>query len=182
MATHDTSGRVISVGSASKVVWGGLRVGWIRTTVPLARRLMVDRAAIDIAGPVPDQLIAAELLTRIEEVRAERAATLRAARDALAGALAELLPDWEFRLPQGGMSLWIRLPAPVAGAVADAAMRRGVRVVPGPAFGADGLFDSYLRLPFVLPPETLAEAAQRLAAAYREVQAAPAVRTFRAYV
>ncbi len=182
MATHDSGGRVISVGSASKVLWGGLRVGWIRTTAPLARRLMVDRAAIDIAGPVLDQLIAAELLTRLEEVRAERTAALRASRDALAGALTDLLPDWEFRLPRGGMSLWVRLPAPVSGAVADVAMRRGVRVVAGPAFGADGLLDSYLRLPFVLAPEALVTAVQRLAAAYREVQAAPAVRTFPAYV
>ncbi len=38
-------------------------------------------------------------------------ARLREQRDALAGALAERLPDWEFRMPAGGMALWLRLPS-----------------------------------------------------------------------
>lgn len=182
LASYDTAGRVISVGSASKLFWGGLRVGWIRTTPPLALRLAQAREAVDIAGPVVDQLIATELMYRIEEVRAQRSAELGASRDALAEALRELLPEWDFTLPRGGMSIWVRLPGPIGGPVADASYRRGVRVVPGPAFGADGLLDSYLRLPFVLPPADLREAVVRMAAAYREVQAAPPPRALAAYV
>jgi DNA-binding transcriptional MocR family regulator len=173
---------VISVGSMSKLFWGGLRLGWIRTTVALAQRLAAAREWIDIASPVLEQLVAAELLSRSEEVRGERVAQLTAARDAVADALRELLPDWEFVLPRGGMSMWIRLPAPVSVQVADGAMRRGVRIVPGPAFGADGLLDAYLRIPYVLPPDVLREAVERLAAAYRDSLAAPAPRSFPAYV
>lgn len=182
LASYDTGSRVISVGSASKLFWGGLRVGWIRTTPPLAMRLAQAREGMDIAGPVLEQLIATELMHRIEEVRAQRAAELGASRDALAEALRELLPEWEFTLPRGGMSIWARLPGPTGGPVADASFRRGVRVVAGPAFGADGLLDSYLRLPFVLPPGVLRDAAARMAAAYRDVQAAPPPRAFPAYV
>ncbi|MFC5749707.1 PLP-dependent aminotransferase family protein [Actinomadura rugatobispora] len=182
MAAFDTGGRVVSIGSASKLMWGGLRVGWIRTTAPLARRLTVAREPMDLAGPVIDQLIVRELLLRVEEVRAERAAGLALRRDALAAALRDRLPGWEFGLPEGGMSLWARMDAPVATALAEAAERLGVRVVPGPVFGADGVLEDRVRLPYVLPPDTLREAVDRLAVAYREVRSAPPARPLPAYV
>jgi DNA-binding transcriptional MocR family regulator len=182
LAAFDPGGRVISVGSASKLAWGGLRIGWIRTTPPLARRLVVARGAVDIASPVLDQLVVRELLVRVEEVRAERARELGERRDALTTALRELLPDWEFTSPAGGMSLWPRLPAPVATPLAEAAARQGVRIVPGPVFGVDGVLEDFVRLPFVLPPDVLRTAVTRLAAAYRVVDTAPPARPLPAYV
>ncbi|MFP3962025.1 PLP-dependent aminotransferase family protein [Actinomadura fulvescens] len=182
LCSYDTGGRVITIGSASKLLWGGLRIGWIRTTAPLARRLVLSREAMDMASPVLDQLIVRELLLRLDEVRAERAATLLRNRDALAAALREHLPGWEFQLPEGGMSLWARLGAPVATLLAEAAGRYGVRVVPGPVFGVDGVLEDCVRLPYVLPPEMLHAAVERLAAAYREVDAAPVTRPLPAYV
>lgn len=182
LSAYDTGGRVISVGSASKLFWGGLRIGWIRTTAPLARRLVLAREPFDMASPVLDQLIVRELLRRVAEVRAERAAALLASRDALAAALGERLPGWEFRLPAGGMSLWARIGAPVATQLAEAAERHGVRVVAGPVFGADGVLEDYVRLPYVLAPDALRTAVERLAAAFREVEAAPAARPLPAYV
>ncbi len=182
LASFDTGGRVITVGSASKLMWGGLRIGWIRTTAPLARRLVVAREPFDRASPVLDQLIVQQLLLRVDEVRAERAEALTRGRDALAGALRELLPGWEFRLPQGGMSLWARIGAPVATPLAETAQRLGLRVVAGPVFGADGVLEDYVRLPYVLPPGTLRTAVERLALAWREAESAPAARSLPAYV
>ncbi|MEU5880736.1 PLP-dependent aminotransferase family protein [Spirillospora sp. NPDC047279] len=182
LAAFDQGGRVITIGSASKLLWGGLRIGWIRATAPLARRLVLLREAVDMASPVLDQLIVRELLLRVDEVRAERAATLVARRDALAAALREDLPGWRFTLPDGGMSLWARLGAPVATLLSEAAGRYGVRVVPGPVFGADGVLEDCVRLPYVLPPDVLRTAVERLAAAYREVEAAPVARPLPAYV
>ncbi|GAA1528692.1 PLP-dependent aminotransferase family protein [Actinomadura kijaniata] len=182
LAAFDSGGRVVSVGSASKLLWGGLRIGWIRATAPLARRLAMAREPMDMASPVLDQLIVGELLQRVGEVRAERATALRRSRDALVAALREHLPEWEYTVPDGGMSLWARLDAPVATLLAEAAERHGVRVVPGPVFGADGVLEDYVRLPFVLPPDTLREAVERLAAAHREVESSPVARPLPAYV
>ncbi|WP_243713461.1 PLP-dependent aminotransferase family protein [Actinomadura sp. 6K520] len=182
LAAFDSGGRVITIGSASKLFWGGLRIGWIRTTAPLARRLVLAREPFDMASPVLEQLIVRELLLRVAEVRAERAEGLLRGRDALAGALRELLPGWEFRLPAGGMSLWARLGAPIATPLAETAERLGLRVVAGPVFGVDGVLEDYVRLPYVLPPDTLRTAVERLALAHREAESAPVTRSLPAYV
>ncbi|WP_106400441.1 MocR-like transcription factor YczR [Actinocorallia populi] len=182
VAAHDTGGRVITVGSASKLFWGGLRIGWIRTTVPLARRLASAREPLDISSPVLEQLITAELFRRLEEVRAERKAGLTASRDALVAALEARLPAWRFTVPVGGMTVWARLPAPVASAFCEVALRHGVRIVPGPVFGADGVLEDAVRLPYVLRPDTMREAVERMAAAYTEAEALPAARSLPAFV
>lgn len=182
MAGHDSGGRIITLGSAAKLFWGGLRIGWIRASAPVARRLVIAREAFDIASPVLDQLIVRELMLRIEEVRRERAVQLTTRRDELVAALRERLPDWEFTVPDGGMSLWVRLPGPVAAPLAEAAARLGVRVVPGPVFGVDGVLEDCVRLPYVLPPEVLRDAVDRLAHAYQEAESAPMARSLPAYV
>jgi DNA-binding transcriptional MocR family regulator len=66
------------------------------------------------------------------------------------------------------MALWVELPeGTTASALAARAVAHGVRVAPGPRFGVDGGFEQRLRLPFTQPPERLAEAVRRLAAAER---------------
>ncbi|GAA0374954.1 PLP-dependent aminotransferase family protein [Microbispora corallina] len=163
LAAFDTDGRVVSMGSASKLWWGGLRVGWVRGSAALVRRLAVLRSAVDIATPVFEQLVVARLFERIEETRAERRRTMGASRDVIAAALREALPRWSFRLPRGGGSLWVRLDAPAATAVAEAAAARGVRLAPGPWFGVDGTLEGHLRLPFTQPPQVVTEAVRRIA-------------------
>ncbi len=176
LAAHDTDGRVISVGSASKALWGGLRIGWIRASQALVRRLAEARETVDLASPVLEQLIVAELLARMEPIAEERRRTLRERRAALSAALREECPAWEFDLPPGGLSLWVRLPRGSSTALAAAAVRRGVHIVPGTAFGADGLLDDRLRVPYVLPSPRLREAVTRLAAAADDTPTAHPVR------
>ncbi|MEV4258637.1 aminotransferase class I/II-fold pyridoxal phosphate-dependent enzyme, partial [Spirillospora sp. NPDC049652] len=105
-----------------------------------------------------------------------------ASRDALAAALRERLPDWTFLLPPGGMSLWADVGGPVAARLAEAVAQRGVRVVPGPVFGADGVLEDRLRLPYVLSPATLREAVGRLALAREDLRDAPPARPLRVLV
>ncbi|MFC6581576.1 MocR-like transcription factor YczR [Planomonospora parontospora] len=165
LAAFDTDSRVISVGSASKLWWGGLRIGWIRTTAAMVRRLAAFRSAVDIASPLFEQLVVARLFEDIEETRAERRRTFGASRDALAAALERRMPDWSFAVPKGGGSLWIRLEGASATALADAAACHGVRLAPGAWFGLDGTLEGRLRLPFTQPPQVVTEAVERIAEA-----------------
>jgi DNA-binding transcriptional MocR family regulator len=131
---------------------------------------------------VLDQLVGVRLLARRDAVVAARRSELLARRDALVAALAEYLPEWRYVLPHGGLCLWVELDAPVASGLARAAAELGVRVAPGPRFGAEGTMERFLRLPYTLPDEQLVEAVRRLAQArgeldrpYRHTWDAPAV-------
>lgn len=168
LASHDTDGRVFTIGSAAKLLWGGLRVGWIRTSTSVVARLMTVRQRVDLTSSVLDQLTVADLFSDLSEIRAQRGHQLRRNRDALAVALGERLPEWRFTLPRGGLSLWCELPQLRATALADAALRRGVHIAPGPVFGTTGTLERYVRIPFTQPPDVLTEAVGRLAEAYAE--------------
>jgi DNA-binding transcriptional MocR family regulator len=168
MGAHDDG--VIAVGSMSKAFWGGLRVGWIRCVEPLARRLARARAAIDLASPAIEQLVAQHLLGARGSVLAERRGLLTTRRDALVAALRRELPAWRFTVPRGGLCLWARMDRPEAEALAEAAEAEGVRIVPGPAFGLGGTLHDRVRLPFTQPPDRLDEAVSRLAAARRRLR------------
>jgi DNA-binding transcriptional MocR family regulator len=165
VAAFDRHARVLTAGGMSKPYWGGLRVGWIRAAGPVVQRLAAVRMAVDLSSPVLDQLVAVRLLEQADEIIAARRSQLRAQRDALVGALRDELPQWRFTVPDGGMSLWVELDAPVASALARTAEELGVRVAPGPRFGVDGTMERFLRLPYTLPPANLIEAVHRLAVA-----------------
>ena len=169
VAAFDRAARVVSIGGMSKPYWGGLRIGWIRAAAAVVARLATVRVAVDMASPVLDQLIAARLLARRPSVIAARRRDLLARRDALLGALREHLPAWRCAVPHGGVALWLELDAPVASALARAALELGVRVAPGPRFGADGTMERFLRLPYTLPEADLVEAVRRLARARDEI-------------
>lgn len=172
----------VTIGSVSKSMWGGLRVGWIRCPADLTDQLVSARISMDLGSPVLEQLVAARLLAdraRHWEALRER---LRRQRDALAAALAERLPSWRFRVPRGGLSLWCELPDhDRAGAIdlVSEAERRDVAVSPGPAFSLDGGLDTFVRVPYTRPEDELRLAVDRLAdawAAVTSVSAAPRAR------
>jgi hypothetical protein len=164
--TPNSSLPVITVGSASKTFWGGLRTGWIRATPPWIERFARARASLDIATSVLDQLVTEQLLGGIEGVLAERLPTLRTARDHLLSRLRDRFPSWRAQRPLGGLSLWVDLGRPVSSALVSAAARRDVLLAAGPRFGVDGAFEQRLRLPYTLPVHTLDRALDRLADAW----------------
>jgi DNA-binding transcriptional MocR family regulator len=166
LADGDSGTRVIAVGSLSKPVWGGLRSGWLRGDRELLRSLALARGSQDVGSPVLDQLLTAEVLARLDTLLPGRRALLRERRDALRDALTTSRPAWRTAWPCGGMSVWVELPDRTpSSALAARAVEYGVRVAAGPRFGAEGGFEQRLRLPFTQPPELLAEAVRRLAAA-----------------
>ncbi len=168
-ATFAGNGPVVTIGSASKIFWGGLRVGWLRSDPMTVTRLAAARSRQDLASPLLEQLACARLMEQIDEVQAYRVGELRRQRDALVGLVREHLPSWRFRVPEGGQVLWCELPAPVASQVTAAAAERRLRITPGSRFAADGTLESWLRLPFARPVEELSTAIGLLAQAWAAV-------------
>ncbi|GGG12289.1 GntR family transcriptional regulator [Rhodococcoides trifolii] len=139
----------ITLGSTSKTVWGGIRVGWVRAEPSMIDRIASTYARRQLSASILDQTVAALLLDHYDEVCGARSQSLRAARDHLAASVREMLPDWSFRLPAGGLSLWCRLPTDLRSTdLVAAAHARGVLLAPGPRFGLGHAFDDHQRIPF----------------------------------
>ena len=168
------AGGVISVGSLSKSVWGGLRVGWVRAPEPLIARLARLSAVHGLGGNVPAQLAATELLPHVDTLAGRQAARLQARHDHLRAQLARHLPSWAAPPVPGGQTLWVRLPYGDGTSFAQAALRHRVAVLPGSGLDASGRSQDYLRLPFLAPPDELTEAVRRLAEAWRAYRPPPA--------
>ncbi|OGN51272.1 MAG: DNA-binding transcriptional regulator [Caulobacterales bacterium RIFOXYB1_FULL_67_16] len=172
--------RVVRLGSMSKSVWGGLRIGWIRADRGVIQRLAQSRASFDLGVPILEQLAAVELLNDGGAALAARRPLLRARRDYLRARLAERLPDWSCPRPAGGLSVWARLPEPIGSILTVQAAAEGLRLAAGPRFGVDGAFERRLRLPYTLPESELDEAVERLARAAKKAargKSAPPVST-----
>lgn len=164
----------ITIGSSSKSFWGGLRLGWIRAPREQMERLTQARVSLDLGAPVFEQLVLVRLLADADAILAENRIRLREQRDALAASVTELLPDWRFHLPTGGLALWCRLPGTHGTAVVTEAERHGVIIAPGPVFAAEGGLDSYVRIPWTRPVDELTEAVRRIADAWSVVRDQPA--------
>ena len=163
----------ITIGSASKAFWGGLRIGWLRAPHALMERLTRTRVSMDLGAPVLEQLVLVRLLVESEQILEGNRARLRQQRDALVAGVSNGLPDWRFRIPTGGLALWCELPAPLATALAAEAEKQGVVVAPGPVFAIEGGLDRYLRIPWTRPADELAAAVEVLAEARSTVRSRP---------
>ncbi|NNH72905.1 PLP-dependent aminotransferase family protein [Nocardia uniformis] len=158
---------VISVGSLSKVVWGGLRIGWIRAAGAVITRLARLRAVHDLGGNIPAQLAAAQLFPALDAIRCRIALERKKSHDTLRTELAAHLPGWQAPEVAGGQTLWVRLPHGDGTSFAQRALRHGVAVLPGAGLDPTGGSTDMLRISFVAAPEELRRAVQRLAAAWR---------------
>ena len=165
----------VTIGSASKAFWGGLRLGWIRVPHGLMERFTQARVSLDLGAPVLEQLVLARLLAGGTALP-EQLRRLREQRDALAAAVSTSLPEWRYRLPAGGLSLWCELPAALSTALAAEAEQHGAFVVPGPVFSVDGGLDRYVRLPWGRPVGELEDAVLRIAEAWAAVRDRPSRR------
>ncbi len=171
VASFERDERVLTVGSFSKAVWGGLRIGWIRGAPRVIADLAAERASVDLGAPVLDHLVGAELFPQLPQLLADRRRDLAEARDVLIRAVRTHLPEWEPNRPGGGLSLWTRLDGPYSTDLEAAAVRHGLRLASGPRFAVDGTLERFLRLPFTLDVDQLEPAVARLAAAQAGLRA-----------
>jgi DNA-binding transcriptional MocR family regulator len=167
VAYHD---QVITIGSLSKVIWGGLRIGWVRAPTRVIARLARLRAVSDLGGNVPAQLVAADLLSDLDTLQRRGAAERSSQHDHLRAELARHLPDWRVPDVSGGQTLWIRLPHGDGTSFAQTALRHGVALLPGVGLDATGGSTECVRLHFLTAPDDLSETVHRLASAWRVYQ------------
>ncbi|MDQ0599909.1 2-aminoadipate transaminase [Streptomyces canus] len=159
--------RTVLLGSFSKVMAPGLRLGWLRAPSDLRRACVVAKQAADLHTPTVNQLAAARYLEErdLDAHVARVAAVYGERRDAMLAGLAEALPEGaSWNRPEGGMFLWARLPSPYdTTALLPEVVRHDVAYVPGAPFHA-GLADrATLRLCFVTEtPERIAEGLRRM--------------------
>jgi DNA-binding transcriptional MocR family regulator len=159
----------ITVGSASKEFWGGLRLGWIRAPRERIEQITTARLGIDLGAPLLEQLVLARILEDPEPIAAVQRDRLREQRDALVAALRERLPAWRFRVPAGGLCLWVELPAPLSSLLAAEAEHRGASIAPGPVFAVEGGLERFIRLPWSRPADELRAAVGVLAESWDAV-------------
>jgi DNA-binding transcriptional MocR family regulator len=166
LAADDPAAPILTVGSLSKLMWGGLRVGWIRSAEPIAGRLARLKVMEDLGNSVVSQAVAARLFGVLPEVRELRRTQIRERLEAMEGELARRLPEWSWQRPAGGLSLWVRIPRGDAREFAQVALRQGAAVVPGPTCSPSGAGVDHLRLSYVLEPDRIREGIRRLARAW----------------
>jgi DNA-binding transcriptional MocR family regulator len=150
-ASPGSGSGVITVGSLSKSVWGGLRLGWIRADASMVRRLVQARPAGDLGTPQLEQLLGERVVRAMPELLTRRREFLRTHRGAMSAALERHLPQWHVPWPDGGLSMWVQLDRPGSSALTSVCEARGLSLVAGPRFSVDGTFERFLRLPFTSP-------------------------------
>ncbi|MBQ0930230.1 aminotransferase-like domain-containing protein [Ideonella alba] len=162
----------VYLGSFSKVLAPGLRLGYVVAPPALHPKLLQAKQAADLHTPGFNQRVVHQVIKdgfldqHIPTIRAR----YRAQRDAMAAALTEHLPAGsEWSAPQGGMFFWVRLPAGChAMAMLDSAVKAGVAYVPGEAFYAHAPDRRTIRLSFVtLGPEEIRQAVALLGGVIR---------------
>lgn len=164
----------IYLGSFSKVLAPGLRLGYLVAPAAIAPKLLQAKQAADLHSPSFNQRMVAEVLKggfldrHVPTIRA----LYKSQRDAMLAALQREMAglDVQWNSPDGGMFLWARLPAGVnAIDLLPKAVDKGVAFVPGAAFYADDADARSLRLSFVTASEAeIATGMAALAAAIRE--------------
>jgi 2-aminoadipate transaminase len=167
LAALDQSGSVLYLGTCSKVLFPGMRLGWMVAPRPLIARLSALRQYIDLHANTPSQCaldgFLRDGLFDLHLARSREA--YRQKRDLFAVALENSsrgLLRWQ--MPAGGYYLWCVLEGGLrAREVQDEAAKLGVAFVPGYAFYPGNGGEDHLRLNFTGPPaRTLEEGAKRL--------------------
>jgi len=167
--------RAVWLGTLSKDLVPGFRIGWIAAARPIVERLARVKQAADFQTPVPLQAAIAAFLRAGSDrkIRAARAAAVTERSSAMGRALRRTLPTVDWWGGEGANPLfWLRLPAGVSGRrVAEAAGARGVAVAAGQDFDPRGEDRPEVRLSASrVERSDIEPGIERLAAAVGEVE------------
>jgi len=144
--------RTLYCGSFSKTLAPGLRVGWVCGAQEVISQLVLLKQAADLHSSTINQMaIATVAAAQFDSHVAKIKAAYSARRDRMLAALAAHMPGGvSWTRPEGGMFIWIDLPAQLDGAdlLAQSLKSERVAFVPGHAFFADGSGRNTIRLSF----------------------------------
>ncbi len=165
--------RVVYLGTFSKTVAPGLRIGWMCASRALVRRLVLIKQASDLNVSVINQMVMHQLVSNGQhaDLVAQARAHYRPKRDAMLAALkAYMPPSVGWTSPEGGFFIWLNLPGGMSGAslLKRALDEARVAFVPGAAFFHDGSGEDSIRLSYSLPDlSDIATGVRRLACLLR---------------
>jgi len=173
----DSEGRVIYIGSFSKIFGTGLRVGWLEGPAEIISKARTALGPMHMCPPVPSQLIVLNILRRglYKTIREKATAEYRAKRDLMIKAIQEHLPGLKHTRPVAGMFILLWLPEAVDGeSFANQLLDKyNVAVIPARAFFTDGSGRNVIRLNFSMSEkDMIEEGIKRMAALLREITGA----------
>ena len=179
LAAMDRRGWVIALGSLAKVLFHGLRVGWILSPLESVRqRLVAMKQTDDLQTTYLTQGIILEFMLRgyLEKYLKRRLAQSRARRDSMRRALLDYMPSgtWWNEI-EGGVCYWVNLPPPLrADEVLLEARQRGVIFAPKQMFGVKASVNDAMRLGFTdLAEETARNGVRVIGQICRKLLAGP---------
>lgn len=144
--------RTIYCGSFSKSLAPGLRIGWICAASDIVNRLVLLKQAADLQSSTINQIVTEEVArTHLAEHAAMLRRVYAGRRDHMIRALEREMPEGvTFTRPEGGMFVWVTVPAHIdcADLLATSLKTEKVAFVPGRAFYADGSMGNTMRLSF----------------------------------
>ena len=176
---EDPDEHAILLGTFSKIVSPGLRIGWVCAGPQVMEKLVIAKQASDLHSNVLSQRIVHRYLSHhdvgahIERIRAG----YRVQRDLMVSMASTVFPpEVSCTHPEGGMFLWLTLPEGVSAlALFERALEQKVAFVPGQAFFAGGGGENTLRLNFSNSDEaSIEEGMTRLGRVYTELRGAAA--------
>mgnify|MGYP000159197462 CR=1 FL=1 len=174
LQAFDEQGQVMYLGSFSKVLCPGYRVGWTAAPKVYMEKMALAKQGVDLHTSSMNQMIIYEMLQlqTLHTYVSRLIGTYKERRDAMVSILREKLPELAFQLPQGGLFLWGELPAHWnCRMLLEQAVQHKVAFVPGGSFYPNGGHEHTMRLNYSLSDEQrIREGIDRLASLIQSVE------------